>query len=162
MEQKEISIQEALPILKEMLNISGLTNLMGKSVSWFAGKEVDREVSFIDFCGFTDENIELINKSINHIADECESHLLDLPTDNINRKEYNEYVSRELKEVRKSISFVYLREKYTTIGEQTFSRKLRLAPNRNNVFQFTTSDIVQINAGLKAISEQLRSMKIIL
>lgn len=162
MEQKEISIQEALPILKEMLNISGLTKLIGKSPSWFLSKEKEKSAPFaLSSPGFADKDIELVNKSLSLVADACESHMVTPPTEGISRREYHASVVEQLKGIRKLISFVYLREKYTTISEQSLSRKLRSAPNNGSICMFTESDIIQINAALKNISEYLRSLKII-
>ena len=162
MEQKEISIHEALPILKEVLNMSGLTKLMGKSESWFNNKLNGRAFLPRLNPGFTDENMELVNSAIYQIADECESHLIEPLAEGVDRKEHHAYAVNQLKEIRKLISFVYLREKHTTISEQSLSRKLRSAPNKGSICMFTESDISQINEGLKAVAQQLRSMKIII
>lgn len=162
MEQKEISIHEALPILKEVLNMSGFTRLMGKSVSWFNSKLNGREFLSGLTPGFTDDNMGLVNNSLTRIADECESHLIEPLAEGVDRKEHHAYAVSQLKEIRKLISFVYLREKHTTISEQSLSRKLRSAPNKGSICMFTESDISQINEGLKAVAQQLRSIKITL
>lgn len=163
MEQKEISIHEALPILKEVLNMSGLTKLMGKSVSWFFNKQNERVAPFsLKTWGFAEKDSDLINNSLSRIADECESHLIKPLAEGVDRKEHHVYAVSQLKEIRKLISFVYLREKYTTISEQSLSRKLRSAPNKGSICMFTESDISQINEGLKAVAQQLRSIKITL
>lgn len=163
MEQKEISIHEALPILKEVLNMSGIAKLMGKSTSWFYDKSNERVAPFsLKSQGFTDEDLKLINNSLSRIADKCESHLIKPLAEGVDRKEHHVYAVSQLKEIRKLISFVYLREKHTTISEQSLSRKLRSAPNKGSICMFTESDISQINEGLKAVAQQLRSIKITL
>ena len=160
MEERRISIHEALPILREVLNVSGLTKLMGKSSSWVYNKVSDRVVLPRLSSGFTDDNIKLINESLRHIADECESRIILPPSEGTTRKEHSEYVTRELKELRKLIYLPYLREKHTTISERSFGRKLRGDVNGASIYQFTSSDIQQINEGLKSIAAMLRSFKI--
>lgn len=160
MEERRISIHEALPILREVLNMSGFTKLMGKSVSWFHDKEEERTPDFVATGGFSDANIVLINESLNRIADECDTHRLSFPAEGVSWKEHSLYVSKELKELRKLISFVYLREKHTSISKQSFGRKLRGDVVGNYTCQFTEADIMQINEGLKSIADMLRSFKI--
>ena len=39
MEQRETNVYEALPLLREVLNVKGFTKLIGKSAVWFNAKE---------------------------------------------------------------------------------------------------------------------------
>lgn len=157
MEEKRISIHEALPILREVLNMSGFTKLMGKSSSWVYNKNEGRAAEFIQNVGFTDSNIKLITEGLKHVADECENHIILPLSEGAARREHSEYVTRELKELRKLIYLPYLREKHTTISERSFGRKLRGEANGASIYQFTSSDIQQINEGLKSIAALLRS-----
>lgn len=162
MKQNEVNVYEFLPTLRLILNISGFTKMIGKSVVWFNNKEAKSQ----PFCripsGFTEDNIELINYGVEKVIAACEKHKLQPPSECPNRDIYNKYVSTELKELRKLVSMAYLRENYTDIPSSTWNKKVNNSPNRDKVAQFTEADIQQINNGIDKIAKLLRSVKITL
>ena len=162
MEQKEVCIYEVLPLLREVLNISGFCKMLGKSISWLNNKESKEQAFERIPIGFTEDNVELINYGLEKVVDACQKHKLHLPSSCSNREVYNKYVKTELKELRKLISIVYLRENYTKIPKSSFDKKLINAANRGTVAQFTEDDIQQINNGIDKVSELLYSIKVIL
>lgn len=162
MEQKEISIYEVIPLLREVLNLSGFAKVIGKSTSWINNKE--SRTQFLERMepGFTEDNVELVNYGLDKVIESCGKHKLHLPSSCPNREIYNTYVKTELKDLRKLVSMVYLRENYTSITKSSFDKKLINAANRGTVAQFTEDDIQQINYGIDKISELLSSLKITL
>lgn len=160
MEQKEISIYEALPLLREVLNLSGFAKVIGKSTSWINNKESRIQVFERMDPGFTEDNVELVSYGLDKVIEACNKHKLHLPSSCPNREIYNTYVKTELKELRKLISLVYLRENYTNIVKSSFDKKLTNAANRGTVAQFTEADIEQINHGIDKVAELLLSLKI--
>ncbi len=162
MEQQEINVYEAIPLLKEVLNQSGFSKLIGKSSNWLHEKSIQRSPLERMVPGFTEDNVELINYGLEKVAEACDKHILHLPSLCQERDIYNKYVKTELKDLRKLVSFVYLRENYTNITKSTFDKKLINAANRGAVAQFTEEDIKQINFGIEKTSQLLRSLKITL
>lgn len=162
MEQKEIVVYEALPLLREVLNVSGFTKMIGKADVWFNNKESRQEIFGKITPGFTEDNVELINYGLEKVVDACEKHRLQPPSECANRDIYNKYVGIQIKELRKLVSMVYIRENYTRIPESSWNKKVNNSPNRGTVAQFTESDIEQINHGIDKVSELLRSLKITL
>lgn len=162
MEQKEININEALPLLREVLNVSGFTKMIGKSPGWFNDKEEGVAPFERMIQGFTDDNVELINYGLEKVVASCDKHKLHLPSSCSNREIYNTYVKTELKELRKLVSMVYLRENYTQIPTSSWNKKLNNFQNRGTVSQFTEADIEQINHGIDKVSELLCSLKVTL
>lgn len=162
MEQKEIVVYEALPLLREVLNVSGFTKMIGKADVWFNNKESRQETFGKITPGFTEDNVELINYGLEKVVDACEKHRLQPPSECANRDIYNKYVGIQIKELRKLVSMVYIRENYTRIPESSWNKKVNNSPNRGTVAQFTESDIEQINYGIDKVAELLRSLKITL
>lgn len=162
MEQQEISIYEAVPLLKEVLNQTGFAKLIGKSSCWLHEKSIRRCMFERMEPGFTSDNVELVCYGVEKVVEACEKHKLHLPSSCPQRDIYNKYVKTELKELRKLISFVYLRENYTSITKSSFDKKLINAANRGTVAQFTEADIDQINYGIDKVAELLSSLKITL
>lgn len=162
MEQQEINVYEAIPLLKEVLNQSGFAKLIGKSTNWIHEKSIQRCMFERMDPGFSEDNVELLNYGIEKVVEVCESHRLQPPSECSNRDIYNTYVKTELKEIRKLVSMVYLRENYTTIPQSSWNKKLNNFANRGTVFQFTEDDISQINQGIEKVAELLRSFKITL
>ena len=162
MEQKEIVVYEALPLLREVLNVSGFTKMIGKADVWFNNKESRQEAFGKITPGFTEDNVELINYGLEKVVDACEKHRLQPPSECANRDIYNKYVGIQIKELRKLVSMVYIRENYTRIPESSWNKKVNNSPNRDTVAQFTESDIEQINYGIDKVAELLRSLKITL
>ena len=162
MEQKEISVYEVLPLLREVLNVSGFTKMIGKNPGWFNNKE-EEDSPFERMCpGFTEDNVELINYGLEKVVEACTKHKLHMPSSCPQRDIYNTYVQTELKQLRKLVSMVYLRENYTEIPTSSWNKKLNNFPNRGTVAQFTEEDIKQINYGIDKVSELLRTLKITL
>lgn len=162
MEQKEIVVYEALPLLREVLNVSGFTKIIGKTPGWFNNKEEEESPFERMVPGFTEDNVELINYGLEKVVDACAKHRLHLPSSCPQRDIYNTYVKTELKELRKLVSMVYLRENYTEIPTSSWNKKLNNFQNRGTVSQFTEADIEQINYGIDKVAELLRSLKITL
>lgn len=162
MEQKEVVVYEALPLLREVLNVSGFTKMIGKNPGWFNNKEEEESPFERLPPGFTEDNVELINYGLEKVVDACTKRKLHLPSSCPQRDIYNTYVKTELKELRKLISMVYLRENYTEIPTSSWNKKLNNFPNRGTVAQFTEADIEQINHGIDKVAELLRSLKITL
>lgn len=162
MEQKEIVVYEALPLLREVLNVSGFTKMIGKTPGWFNNKEEEESPFERMAPGFTEDNVELINYGLEKVVCACIKHKLHLPSSCPQRDIYNTYVKTELKELRKLVSMVYLRENYTEIPTSSWNKKLNNFPNRGTVAQFTETDIDQINYGIDKVAELLGSLKITL
>ena len=162
MEQTEINVYEFLPIARLMLNVSGFTKMIGKSHGWFNNKERDGSPFERLKEGFTEDNIELLNYGLEKVAEACEKHRLQPSSECANREIYNKYVSTELKELRKLVNMVYLREQYTSMPQSSWNKKINNFPNRGTVSQFTDADINEINSGIDKIAEFLRSVKITL
>lgn len=162
MEQNEVNVYEVLPTLRKVLNMKGFTKLLGKSLVWFNNKESsDRSFGRIA-PGFTEDNVELINYGLEKVVESCVKHRLQPTSECPNREIYNKYVGTELKELRKLVSMVYIRENYTEIPESSWNKKMNNSPNRGTVAQFTEADIQQINHGIDKVAELLSSIKIIL
>lgn len=162
MKQNEVNIKECLPMLRQVLNISGFARLMGKKQSWFSDKERDDTPFESLQRGFTEDNIELINYGLDKVVAACAKHRLQHPSECSNREIYNKYVSAELKELRKLVSMVYLRENYTKIPQSSWNKKINNFSNRGTIYQFTESDIQQINHGIDKVAELLSSIKVTL
>lgn len=162
MKQKTIDVYESIPFLKEILNMSGFGKLIGKSSNWIHEKSIKRCMFERMEPGFSVDNVELINYGLDKVVESCRKHKLQPPSECPNRDIYNKYVKTELKELRKLVSLVYLRENYTTITKSTFDKKLINAVNRGTVAQFTEEDIIQINRGIDKIAELLSSIHVTL
>ena len=162
MEINRISIYEALPLLREVLNVSGFFKLIGKSGSWFNNKEGMKQAYDTIPMGFTQDNIELINYGLEKVVEACHKHKLKLPSECPDRDIYNKYVKTELRDLRKLVSLVYIRENYTQIPVSSWNKKLINTPNRGTVAQFTSEDIKHINQGIDKVAELLASMNITL
>lgn len=162
MELQEINVYEALPLLREVLNIKGFAKLIGKADVWFNNKESRQEFFGKITPGFTEDNVELITYGLEKVVEACEKHRLQPPSECANREIYNKYVGTEIKELRKLVSMVYIRNNYTSIPESTWNKKVNNSPNRGTVAQFTEADIIQINQGIDKVTELLRSLKITL
>ena len=162
MEQQEITIIDALPLLREVLNVSGFTKMIGKNPGWFNNKEEEKTPFDRMAPGFTADNVELINYGLEKVVDACKKHKLHLPSSCPQRDIYNTYVKTELKELRKLVSMVYLRENYTDIPTSSWNKKLNNFPNRGTVAQFTEDDIEQINNAMDKIAELISSLKVTL
>lgn len=156
MEKNQINIYEAMPMLRNVLNLSGFAKSIGKTNSWFNNKEQKLEFPRV-IPGFSQANVDLINYHLERAAEFCEKHVLHLPK-NSEREIYNKYVKAELKDLRKIISLVYLRENYTKIPKNSWGKKLVNVANRSAVAQFTEEDIKQINEGIIAIAKLLHSI----
>lgn len=162
MAKRKICIEEVAPILKQILNMNGFCKMIGKSASWFHDK-VNKRVSIARVVpGFTSDNIELINNGIKQVVDYAKKHTLQLPEECPNREIYNKYIQSELKDLRKLVRLIYIRENYTDIPKSSFDKKLINAVNRGTVAQFTDSDVRQINNGIEKIVEFLSSLEITL
>jgi len=162
MEQIEVNVYEYLPTFRKLLNVSGFTKLIGKSIVWFNNKESKSQAFERIPNGFTEDNVELINYGLEKVVAACEKHRLQPPSECPNREIYNKYVSIELKELRKLVNMVYLRENYTDIPQSSWNKKINNFPNRGTVSQFTETDISQINQGIDKVAELLRSIKVTL
>lgn len=162
MEQNEVNVYEAAPMLKQILNLSGFGKIIGKGASWFHEKSIRRCPFERMEPGFTEDNVELINYGLEKVVAACGKHRLQPPSECSNREIYNKYVSTELKTLRKLVSMVYIRENYTTITKSSFDKKLINAANRGTVAQFTETDVLQINNGIDKVAELLRTIKIVL
>lgn len=162
MENKEVNVYEAVPLFKQVLNFSGFCKMIGKSASWIHDKSTKRSVFERMEPGFTADNVELINYGLEKVVESCHKHKLQPPSECPNREIYNKYVKTELKELRKLVSLVYIRENYTAITKSTFDKKLINAANRGTVAQFTEDDINQINHGIDKVAELIGSLHITL
>lgn len=80
MEQKEITINDALPLLREVLNVSGFTKMIGKNPGWFNNKEEEESPFERLVPGFTADNVELINYGLEKVVEACVKHKLHLPS----------------------------------------------------------------------------------
>lgn len=162
MKQNEVCVSEFLPTLRQLLNVSGFTKMIGKRPGWFNDKE--REDSPFDrmMRGFSEDNVELINYGLEKVVAACEKHRLHPLSECPNREIYNKYVGSELKELRKLVDMVYLRENYTDIPQSSWNKKINNFANRGTVSQFTETDIQQINHGIDKVAELLRSIKVTL
>jgi hypothetical protein len=92
MEQQEINVYEAIPLLKEVLNQSGFAKLIGKSTNWIHEKSIQRCMFERMDPGFSEDNVELLNYGIEKVVEVCESHRLQPPSECSNRDIYNTYV----------------------------------------------------------------------
>lgn len=162
MEQTEVNVYDSLPTLRMLLNMSGFAKLIGKSTSWFNNKEAKTQAFDGLSPGFSEDNVELINYGLEKVAEACEKHRLQPSSECANREIYNKYVGTELKELRKLVNMVYLREQYTSMPQSSWNKKINNFPNRGTVSQFTDADINEINSGIDKIAEFLRSVKITL
>lgn len=162
MKQRETNVYEALPLLREVLNVKGFTKLIGKSAVWFNAKEAVESPFERLSVGFSEDNVELITYGLEKVVESCEKHRLQPPSECANREIYNKYVGTEIKELRKLVSMVYIRNNYTSIPESTWNKKVNNSPNRGTVAQFTEADIIQINQGIDKVTELLRSLKVTL
>lgn len=158
----EANIYECLPTLRVMLNLSGLAKLIGKTPNWFNNKEQGVAPFERMEAGFTEDNIELLNYGLEKVVESCHKHRLQPPSECPNRDIYNKYVKTELKELRKLVSMVYLREKYTSIPQSSWNKKINNFANRGAVSQFTEADISEINSGIDAIADTLSNLKVVL
>lgn len=162
MSQQEINVYEALPLLREVLNVSGFTKIIGRTPGWFNLKErIESPFERLPV-GFTEDNIELLNYGLEKVVECCEKHRLHRPSSCSNREVYNTYVKTELKELRKLISMVYIRENFTTIAKSSWSNKMNNVLDRGRVSQFSEKDIDEINLGIDKITELIRTLKITL
>lgn len=160
MEQNEVNVYEAVPLFKQVLNLSGFGKLIGKATNWIHEKSMRRCPFERMDPGFSEDNVELLNYGLEKVVESCMKHRLHPLSECPNREIYNKYVSTELKELRKLVSLVYIRENYTTITKSSFDKKLTNAANRDKVAQFTEEDIQQINNGIDKVAELLASLKI--
>lgn len=160
MEQIKINIYEAIPLLSEMLNVSGFCRKILKKVgTWITTKS--RRLEFYTVKpGFNETDIELMNKGMQDVADFCQAHILKLPSECNDKGVYAKYAIQTLKELRSVISMPYLRANYTSIARKTFSHKMCLAIGMNGKpCYFTEKDITEINAGIIKMADTFSRLK---
>lgn len=122
----EMNIYDAIPLLNEMLNVSGFCKEILKKVgTWISTKS--RRLEFYSIKpGFSNTDVKLMNQGMQDVADFCIAHILRLPSEYNDKDIYAQYAIQVLKDLRSVISMPYLRENYTNIARKTFTHKVNL------------------------------------
>lgn len=157
----EISIIEAIPFLKERLNMSYITSAMNKSVAWFHSKLNANQETGYTF-PFAQKDCDQLNAILHDIAQTCMEHLLEPHTVSTSKIVYSTYVSTNIKSLRECISMKYLREHYTTISENSWCDKIVMKKHGQYISCFTPKNVEQINHGIQSMADLLLSIKIVL
>ena len=153
-------ITEAIPFIKERVNMSYITSSLNKSVSWFHSKCTDVAVDYR--FGFNQKDCEQLNAVLKSIANTCMEHILEPPSVSTSNIVYSMYVASTIKELRKCISMKYLRENYTTIGRASWCNKLALRKTGKCINYFSAKNVEEINNGIISTANFLLSIKIVL
>lgn len=158
-----MNVYEAIPVLREMLNISGFgTKVLKKSRYWIDAK-YDRRDFYTVKPGFSEADVIAVNDGLKAVAQFCTDRVLKFPAECADVEIYGKYASQQIKELRGVISMPYLREHYTTIADKTFSKKTRMEMNKNGKpSRFSDKDIEEINTGILAMAETFSRMKLTL
>lgn len=163
MEKIKVNVYEAVPVLVNILNLSGFTKMfLRKSERWLPNKF--NKISFGNVRpGFDQKDIDLLNSAVIQTAEHIRTLVIKGPESCSDRDIYNTYIGSRLKEARKIMSLRYLCEKSLTISYGTFANKLRNDKNRNGKpNQFSEEEISSINNGLKQIASYLDSLVLVL
>lgn len=152
----EMNIYDAIPMLKEMLNIKGVCeNLLGKKANWMNDK-MNKKSSL----GFTEQSVEMMNQAMRDVVDICRAHILRLPSEYSEKEIYAKYAIQILKELRSVISMPYLRENYTSMAKDTLNNKIRLAIGKNGKpCYFTEKNIIEINTGITQMADTFSRLR---
>lgn len=158
-----MNVYEAVPVLREMLNISGFcTKVLKSSRYWLDGKYERKEFYNVK-PGFGETDVAAVNDGLKAVSKFCVDRILKSPLECADIEIYGKYASRQLKELRAIISMPYLRTKHTSMAEETFGKKMRLAMNKNGKpSRFSDKDIEEINTGILAMAETFSRIELTL
>ena len=163
MKKVEVNVYEAVPILVNILNLSGFTKLfLHKSERWLPNKF--KKITFGNVQpGFDQKDVELLNNAVLQTSEFIRTLKIKGVESCSDRDIYNTYVGSRLNETRKILSLKYLCEISLSISYRTFAQKIRNDKNRNGKpRQFTEEEICYINKGLDQISSYFDSLVIVL
>lgn len=159
----EINIEESMPLLLNVLNISGFQKkYIKKNKGWIYGK-INKKEFYTCAVGFTQQDVELIQVGIQGVAAFCEAHLLKLPSECNDRDIYMAYAAKTIKELRSLISMSYICEHYCSFTLRSMQAKVRGdLTAKGYPQQLSDKNVQEINTGIRAVAELLSNMRLTL
>lgn len=160
---QDINIYEAMPLLQEMLNISGVQKrFIKKSHNWLQNKLLRGEFYSCPI-GFTQSDVDLLNEALASTAEYISARVLKLPSECNDVDIYQAYAAKTIKELRLLISMSYICEHYCDFNLRTMQKKVRGElnakgyPNRIN-----EKNVQEINTGIRSVAELLSNIHLTL
>lgn len=163
MENVIMNVYEAVPVLTKMLNVSGFTKkFLKKSGNWLYSKCEKSEFYFV-VPGFNTNDIVLIETALKATSEYCSERMLKLPSECNDPDIYAAYIAKTIKELRSLISMSYICGNFCSFTLETMQRKATGVANSNGKpRRFTDKDVIEINTGIKAVTDMLSRIKLTL
>lgn len=156
-EKIKISVQQALPMIAEMIKLKYVTDKLEKSSGWIYNKMNHAKTS-TSSKGFNKDDISKLNETITSIG-EILLHKQIIPiTDNeIDTQTKKEDIIRQLKEVSTIISMPFIYE--NKLGKDKTWYAKRTA--KGSKYKFGENDILIMNITIREIGNKLLSLELI-
>lgn len=157
MDKIDVSINQALPLIAEMIKFSYLTKVAGYTTSWIYNKWNHERTSSTSK-GFDSKDICVLNRAIREISGELSGIVITASKEG--SEEYDkEWIVEQLKRLSRIVPMPYIYGKKMGKPRQWYSHRIH-EKNKPNAYRFTKEEITLFNLYIKEIANYLSSINL--